>query len=142
MDAQESLKPRVVFDTSTVVSALLFAHGRLAWLRGHWSSGECVPLVSRATVLELMRVLAYPKFRLKAEERDELLADYLPYCKVIESRRKCPVQCRDPKDQPFLDLALSGRAMLLVSGDHDLLVLAGTVDFTIISPEDYRLDRR
>ncbi|MHB1841390.1 MAG: PIN domain-containing protein, partial [Acidobacteriaceae bacterium] len=53
----------MVFDTTAAVSALLFAHGRLAWLRRHWREGGCAPLVSRATVEELTRVLAYPKFR-------------------------------------------------------------------------------
>lgn len=137
---QGFLKPRVVFDTSTVLSALLFEHGRRAWLRGHWRSGECVPLASRETVLELVRVLAYPKFRLTPKEHEELLADYLPYCKVIEVRRKCTVRCRDAKDQPFLDLAVSGQAGVLVSGDRDLLVLEGKVDFRIISPEGYRAE--
>jgi hypothetical protein len=29
---------------------------------------------------ELMRALAYPKFKLTPTEREELLGDYLPYC--------------------------------------------------------------
>jgi predicted nucleic acid-binding protein len=31
--------------------------------------------------------------------------------------------CRDPKDNKFLELALSGKATHIVSGDEDLLVL-------------------
>ena len=31
--------------------------------------------------------------------------------------------CRDPKDDKFLELAVNGRADLIVSGDADLLVL-------------------
>jgi uncharacterized protein len=131
---------RVVFDTTTVISALVFATGRLAWLRQHWQTGECVPLLSRATALELMRVLSYPKFKLRPEDRQELLAEYLPYCKVIEVTRKCPVSCRDEKDQPFLDLAQSGKAEALISGDRDLLVLAGAVNFRILAPEEYRAE--
>jgi uncharacterized protein len=46
--------------------------------------------------------------------------------------------CRDAKDQPFLDLAQSGGADLLVSGDQDLLQLAGQTTFFIESPEAYR----
>ena len=34
---------RVVFDTNTVVSALLFASGDLAWLRQHWREGGLHP---------------------------------------------------------------------------------------------------
>ena len=129
---------RVVFDTGTVVSALLFAHGRLAWLRAHWASGACTPLLSAATAAELTRVLAYPKFELSADEQHELLGDYLPYAEVVARPRRCPIRCRDPADQPFLDLAHGGGATVLVSGDADLLSLAGLVAFDIESPAVYR----
>ena len=129
---------RVVFDTTTVVSALLFKNGRLAWLRQHWREAGCVPLISRATAAELTRVLHYPKFGLSLDDRRELLAEYLPYCEVIEPTEKCALVCRDANDQPFLDLAQSGRAYLLVSGDQDLLALAGQTTFIIEAPEAYR----
>ena len=129
---------RVVFDTGTVVSALLFAHGRLAWLRAHWACGACTPLLSASTAAELTRVLAYPKFKLSADEQHELLGDYLPYGAVVARLRRCPILCRDPGDQPFLDLAHGGGATVLVSGDADLLSLAGQVAFDIESPAAYR----
>jgi len=132
------VSPRVVFDTSTVVSALLFANGRVAWLRRHWREGRCVPLISRATAAELTRVLGYPKFRLAADDARELLADYLPYCETIDITERCATICRDTADQAFLDLAQSGKAEVLVSGDQDLLVLAGQTSFAIETPDDYR----
>jgi putative PIN family toxin of toxin-antitoxin system len=129
---------RVVFDTTTVLSALLFENGRLAWLRGHWRQAGCVPLLSRGTAAELTRVLAYPKFKLSAEDRLELLGDYLPFCEVVEPWENCAQIFRDAQDQPFLDLAHCGRAEVLVSGDHDLLALTGLTAFAIESPEFYR----
>ena len=132
------MKRRVVFDTNTVVSALLFANGRLAWLRQHWREGGCVPLISRATAAELTRVLGYPKFRLSPDDRLELLADYLPYCETIEPAQRCTSVCRDGNDQPLLDLAQSGKADLLVTGDQDLLALTGQTAFLIETPEIYR----
>ena len=121
-----------------MVSALIFAGGRVAWLRSHWREGACVPLVSRTTAQELVRVLAYPKFGLEEADREELLADYLPFCEVVSVRRKCAVQCRDRFDQPFLDLAHAGGADVLVTGDSDLLFLRGRTAFNIETPEDYR----
>jgi putative PIN family toxin of toxin-antitoxin system len=129
---------RVVFDTTTVVSALLFANGRLAWLRQHWREGGCVPLISRATAAELTRVLRYQKFGLSADDARELLADYLPYCESIEATERCASVCRDANDRMFLDLAQSGRADLLISGDQDLLAMAGQTAFVIEAPEAYR----
>jgi predicted nucleic acid-binding protein len=67
------------------------------------------------------------------------LAHYLPYCEIVEQVTRCPQICRDKKDQPFLDLAQSGRAELLVSGDSDLLALAGQTTFLIETPEVYRV---
>jgi uncharacterized protein len=128
---------RVVFDTNVVVSALLFPAGRLPWLRAHWREGGALPLVSAATVRELTRVLSYSKFRLSERYRVETLALYIPYCENLDPVPKCPIQCRDPKDQLFLDLAGSGNANALVTGDDDLLVLAGQTSFVIETPEDY-----
>jgi hypothetical protein len=90
-------KPRVVFDTNVVVSALLFASGRLAWLRTAWSKGLVIPLVNRSTVDELLRVLAYPKFKLSSADREELLGDYLPFAELVPPgpRRAETQTCRD-----------------------------------------------
>ncbi len=129
---------RVVFDTNVVLSALLFPAGRLAWLRKHWQEGGAVPLISPASARELTRVLGYSKFRLTGQCRLELLALYIPYCESFDPADKCPIKCRDPKDQPLLDLAHSGRADLLVTGGEDLLVLAGRTAFAIEPPDAYR----
>lgn len=138
MGARKRVTRRVVFDTNTVVSAILFASGRLAWLQTHWQSRECIPLVSRPTVAEIQRVLNYPKFKLSFDERIDLLGDYLPFCEIVEEVRSCLQGCRDPRDQAFLDLAFSAEADVLVTGDADLLVLAGSVQFPIMTPENYR----
>lgn len=113
---------RVVFDTNTVVSALLFEQGELSWLRLHWRLGRATALVSRATVGELIRVLTYPKFGLEKAEIEALLADYLPYTEAVEvSPQKTNPRCRDADDQMFVDLAIAGKADVLVTGDRALL---------------------
>jgi len=129
---------RVVFDTNTVISALVFTAGRLGWLREHWRERRSIALVSLATVAELKRVLGYRKLKLSAEYQFELLGDYLSYCETIEVKEICPIQCRYPKDQPLLDRAHSGIADTLVTGDEDRLALAGQTNFVIEAPEEYR----
>jgi putative PIN family toxin of toxin-antitoxin system len=132
-----SRAPRVVLDTNVVLSALVFARGRLAAVRNAWLAEACSPLVSRVTGAELVRTLAYPKFRLGREEQRELLADYLPYCTTVRMPAKPPKTpaCRDPADVPFLQLALAGKAEYLVTGDRDLLALAHRFTCAIIKPE-------
>jgi putative PIN family toxin of toxin-antitoxin system len=126
---------RVVLDTNIVLSALVFTHGRAAALREAWQGGRCEPLVSKATADELMRVLAYPKFKLDADEQSELLADYLPYCRTVMIPAKPPrtPACRDPFDLPFLQLAVVGKADFLVTGDHDLLGIGGKLLCPIVT---------
>ena len=136
MGAQRGMRsPRVVLDTNVLVSALLFHAGTLSWLRTAWHMGSVRPLVSRHTVGELIRVLAYPKFHLGSRDREDLLADYLPWCKVVVVSEVPPVpHCRDPFDIPFLELTLTARADALVTGDHDLLALASRFPVPILTP--------
>ena len=130
---------RVVFDTNTVISALLFG-GALSWLVPHWHTRISVPLISRATADEFLRVLRYPKFGLSDAQTEAFAARYLPLGErvdVDETALILPV-CRDPKDRMFLALADAGRADVLVTGDGDLLALSGQTRFLVETPEQYR----
>ncbi len=129
----------VVLDTNVVLSALVFTHGRAAALREAWQGRRCEPLVSKATVDELIRVLAYPKFKLGASEQHELLADYLPDCRTVAIPAKVPrtAQCRDPFDLPFLQLAIVGKAEVLVTGDQDLLDIKSKLLCPIVTLEAF-----
>jgi predicted nucleic acid-binding protein len=51
----------------------------------------------------------------------------MPWVEVVRVPDPPPAvpACRDPFDLPFLHLAVAGKARALVSGDRDLLVLAG-----------------
>ena len=131
--------PRVVLDTNIVLSALVFSGNVPARLRRAWQSGGCRPLLSTSTAQELIRALAYPKFRLTPEQQHELLADYLPYAVSVHIPQPPPVvpPCRDPFDLPFLQLAAAGKAMALVTGDKDLLTLAGQCRFAILTPSAF-----
>jgi putative PIN family toxin of toxin-antitoxin system len=128
---------RVVFDTNVVLAAMLFRSGRLGWLREHWHSGSVIPLASDATVAEFRRVLAYRKFGLQGLFQLEVLAFYASACTLVDPAEACPVLCLDGKDQIFLDLAQSGNADVLVTGDADLLVLVGQTRFLIETPEEH-----
>jgi putative PIN family toxin of toxin-antitoxin system len=131
--------PRLVFDTKVLLSALMFRTGALAWLRTLWQSEGIRPLVSRETAAELIRVLAYPKFRLAGVEREDLLADYLPWCEtVIVSPPPAVPICRDPSELPFLQLALFAHADAMIAGDFGLFVLAETFRVPILTPSSMR----
>ncbi|MGQ0709617.1 MAG: putative toxin-antitoxin system toxin component, PIN family [Rhodoferax sp.] len=117
---------RVVLDTNVVLSALVFGGGPSGRVRRAWQQGALLPLASTTTVRELVRVLAYPKFRLSPAEQDELLADYLPCTETVRIPQPPPKvpACRDALDEPFMHLAVAGGAHALLSGDQDLLAIA------------------
>lgn len=131
---------RIVFDTNVVLSALVFGR-RLAWLRASWACGDVTPIVCRETTAELLRVLAYPKFKLTASEREVLLGDYLPFAEVVQlpdPAPALPVACRDRDDVVFIQLAVVARADLLVSGDADLTTLREVAPVSIAAPPDFQ----
>jgi len=126
--------PRVVLDTNCLLSALVFSQGRLAWLRAGWQGGRFIPLVSRETASELIRVLSYPKFKLPREEQELLLTDFLPFAETvrIDSVPEGLPVLRDPDDMMFLVLAKAAKAQALVSGDADILAVGDRLGETLI----------
>jgi putative PIN family toxin of toxin-antitoxin system len=122
-----------------ILSALLFKSGRVNWVFSLWKAGRVVPLVSKETVAELLRVLAYPKFALTSQEQQVVLEAFLPYAEVVVPGR-CTLlpECRDPHAVPFLALALKGNADFLVTGDRDLLSVKGFEPCPIITPEEFQ----
>jgi putative PIN family toxin of toxin-antitoxin system len=91
-------------------------------------------LKSSATEQELFITLARPRLAplvpphfLIWLERAMAAAELVPITEPI-------VVCRDPKDDKFLELAVSGGADVIVSGDADLLVLDPFRGIAIVTP--------
>ena len=129
---------RVVLDTNVILSALLFKAGRVNWVLDYLKTGRIVPLVSKETAHELLRVLAYPKFALTPQEQGAVLEAFLPYAEVVVPGRCTPrPECRDPHDVVFLVLAIKGKADYLVTGDRDLLSVQGFTACPVVTPEHF-----
>ena len=92
-------------------------------------------LISYAILSELSEVLHRRQFRRYIEEEDirRFLAALTQEAEWIDVNIEI-VACRDPKDDKFLSLAVSGRATHIVTGDADLLVLHPYQGIQIISP--------
>jgi putative PIN family toxin of toxin-antitoxin system len=115
---------RYVFDTNTLVSALLFEHSTpgQAFLKA-LQLGEI--LLSQATLEELADVLQREKFDryVTTAQREEFLEALVERATFIETTEKVQV-CRDTRDDKFLGLAISGNAAYIVSGDNDRSILS------------------
>lgn len=128
---------RWVFDTNVVVSALLFEQSTPG--RAFYAALDCGHiLLSSATVAELSDVLARKKFDryLTQEERDQFVCTLVNEAIIVGITEEIQ-ECRDPKDDKFLDLALSGQASCLVSGDPDLLMLNPFRNIPILTPAQF-----
>jgi uncharacterized protein len=128
---------RVVVDTNVFVSGLLrrsSVPGRAA----DKARNHALLLVSQATMYELADVLAQEKFDryVTLEERTQfirLIASIAEFVPIIHQVR----ECRDPKDDKFLEVALNGRADVIVKGDEDLLAMNPWREIAILSPAHF-----
>ena len=115
--------PRVVLDTNILISALIF-RGPSNTLVRHWQEGKIRLLVSKDVLLEYLRALSYPKFKLsKAEVLSLIKENVLPFAETVEVKISVSVVREDPEDDKFLALAVDGKADAIVSGDKHLLDL-------------------
>jgi putative PIN family toxin of toxin-antitoxin system len=128
---------RIIFDTNVLLSAALNPVSPSA--DAYFTALENAALLtSVATLLELREVLARTKFNRYVTQRIRRR-----FLEIYEDRSKpCAVlhvvdECRDPRDNKFLELALSGRAELIVTGDRDLLVLHPWRGVAVLTPAMY-----
>lgn len=128
---------RIVVDTNVFVSGLLrrtSVSGQAAAKARH----NAILLVSQATMTELADVLAGAKFDryVSVEQRVSfirLISNIAEFVPIIHRVR----ECRDPEDDKFLEVAINGRADLILTGDADLLALHPWRGIDILSPTDY-----
>lgn len=133
---------RVVFDTSTLVSAALRVgsppHQAMVYAL---SSGELC--ASASTLAELDEVLMRSKFdRYQTPDIRRAFVDLVRAHSAVfdvseaEMVRVNP-PCRDPKDTEFLALVLGCEADALVSSDADLLDLNPWNGVPILTPSNF-----
>lgn len=112
--------PRAVVDTNLFVRGLLRGPVTLPLIQA-WKAGAFQLVTSEAMLAELFEVLARPKFvRYFTQEDVRELGDLIyERADVVEPTVHVTL-CRDPKDDIFLDVAITGQVQYLVTGDDDL----------------------
>jgi uncharacterized protein len=126
---------RFVLDTNVIVSAVLLTRSvprqafDLAFIRG-------TVLVSESILDELDNVLRRPRFEryVSEGERLQFLTNFIRDATVAEVIELI-TDCRDPKDNKFLELAVSGNATSIISGDVDLLALHPFRGISVVTPQ-------
>ena len=127
---------RVIVDTNVIVSAAL-KEKSLPGMALHLVAESGVLLKSTLTEQELLITLSRPRLApLIPRDFQTWLKELFAAAELVEIGERI-VACRDPKDDKFLELAVNGRADLIVSGDADLLVLNPFRNIPIITPATF-----
>lgn len=112
---------KVVFDTNILVSALVFPGGRADVALRRIVEEQDQLIISKAILAELLRGLG-SKFSRDSEELAHVAVFLSELALTVKPRRRLRV-VEDEPDNRILECALTGRAEVIVTGDHSLLAL-------------------
>ena len=128
---------RYVIDTNVLVSAILLSQSR-PQLAFDYALESGSLLVSSETLEELRTVLMRPKFA-RYHDLEVRMFFYEVFCQSVQIVNiiQAVTECRDPKDDKFLEVAVNGDADMIISGDSDLLVLNPFREIEIISVNEF-----
>ncbi len=122
------------------VSGLIRHEGTTGQVLQAMRDGKFTALYSNETIMEIIDVLGRDKFRLKYHILPDDISALVNLIRlrgeaVIPKQRVA--DCRDPKDDKFLDVALSGDADCLVSGDLDLISMNPYRSILLTTPAEF-----
>lgn len=128
---------RLIVDTNVLVSAFVFK-SETANNVVRIAAKTHTLLFSESTLKELKSTLLKQKFAgiAKLPTIRNFLFNLVRIGEFIEPKIEI-TECRDPKDNKFLELAVAGNADCIVTGDKDLLVLNPYRGTKIISPANF-----
>lgn len=127
---------RIVLDTNVLVSALLSARGAPYELLQRWEREEFTVVTSLEQRDELLRVLDYPKLRLRIDaDQGSRLTSNLEYAAEVAINLPAVAASPDDSDNVILASAIAGQASHVVTGDKsDLLRLTEVEGVLIVTP--------
>ena len=128
---------RLILDTNILVSAFVFKSENANIVVRHAAKKHTL-LFSESTFKELKSTLLKPKFAefVELPTIRNFIINLIRIGEFIDPKIKI-AECRDPKDNKFLELAVGGNADCIVTGDKDMIVLNPFRGIKIISPGDF-----
>lgn len=126
-----------IIDTNTLLSAFLSLNSKPA-IAYEKAKGKGFILSSPETYGEFCDVFVRKKFDkyISLETRLEIIEDFAQLTVFIKPVETI-TECRDPKHNKFLDLAVSANASCIITGDKDLLVLHPFRGIPILTAPDF-----
>jgi uncharacterized protein len=125
--------PRVVLDTNILVSGLAYPRSIPGRIVDAWREGGLEVVLSRYILDEMVRVLTrLSRIDLSPGGIRDLADSFLFLADIVEPDGESDPDLRDPGDMPVLGTLRASRADYLITGDKDLLALAGR--YPIVTP--------
>lgn len=127
---------RVVLDTNVLVSGLAYPGSVPGRIVSTWRDGGLDVVLSRDILDELTRVLPrLERIHMTPAEIRDLVDSLMFIADVVEPDGVPDAKLRDPADQAVLLTLVASKADYLITGDRDLLALAGW--YSIVTPADF-----
>ena len=107
---------RIVLDTNVLVSGLLDPYGPPGKIVQMTSSGALSLCYDVRILTEYQEVLKRPHFKLNSDQVEILLEQIREEGHLVVSQ-PLPARLPDSTDEPFLEVAIAGKAQCLVTGN-------------------------
>jgi putative PIN family toxin of toxin-antitoxin system len=125
---------KVVIDTNVLVSGLLKRGTPPAEVLQDLLDGELVALYDERIIEEYREVLARPRLKIPPEQASAIL-DFIVAEGLAVANAKFEEPLPDPDDQPFADVAFTGSAEVLITGNAKHFPVAGP--FRVVTPREW-----
>ena len=122
---------KIVIDTNVIASAIFFG-GRPKELIEHLVYRRVDAYASTEIISEYRETIEELSERYPNRPNNIPLTDILFAMKMVEPTTHVDI-CRDPDDNKFIDCAIDGGCIYIVSGDKDLLSLKSYGDIEIVT---------
>ncbi len=128
----------VVIDTSVWISGVFYRGNPYRVLQA-WRDEKFDVVYTADTLEEIARRLHDKaiQFGVNPVIADEWLEYIRVFAVIVQATGAGQGVTRDPKDDKFLDAAVSGKAAYLISSDKDLQVIGEYQNVKIVSPREF-----
>ncbi len=127
---------RIVMDTNVLVSAMLSAGGAPDTVLQLVLQGSLTLLADSRILAEYYEVTARPRFTLIERERVALL-DILAEIAELVPAQPLRLSLPDPDDRAFVEVAVAGRADVIVTGNvRHFVPRKGTLGIPVLTPRE------
>ena len=126
---------KIVIDTNVIASAIFFG-GRPRELLEYLIERKLNAFVTEDIILEYQETVQELCSRYPTKPPRIPLGKIITACTIIEKRTSVSV-CRDPDDNKFIECAIDGNCLYIVSGDKDLLTIGNYDGVQIVTVTDF-----